>query len=157
MNTTLTLYRVGFFVHLKDRGEGGFLAYVRKTAIMLHPNHLKFRTTHFWILAKLLTLVKWSKWWCQHYFWWHHQKYDMFWLNFKLFLCLKSTGGTEGTESCSFVGFVQKTLFRIKVSRGLKSPPVWYRVKLEAVFHHKHFISNVKSCIRVCSVFSCCY
>ena len=38
----------------------------------------------------------------------------------------------KGTESCNFIGFVEKKLFRIKLSLRQKAPPfppAWYRVK----------------------------
>ena len=41
----------------------------------------------------------------------------------------------EGTETCSFIGFVGKTLLRIKVSCEPKSPPspAWCSVKYKTI------------------------
>ena len=59
--------------------------------ILLHPNHMEVSTTHLWTLTKILTLVTWSKWWRQHYFWWRNHSRKTFCLSFKFLLCLKST------------------------------------------------------------------
>ena len=45
----------------------------------------------------------------------------------------------EGTESCSFIGFVEEKSFRIRVSCGPKSLLAWFRVKamiLEPIYRN---------------------
>ena len=49
----------------------------------------------------------------------------------------------EGTESCSFIGFVGKKLFRIKVMRGTKSYPAWYRVNKKRVKTQRDIFNDI--------------
>ena len=57
---------------------------------LFRPNHLELGTIHLWTWAKILTLVTWSKWWRQHYFW-RRYHLQQFFLSFKFFFCLKFT------------------------------------------------------------------
>ena len=53
-----------------------------------------------------------------------------------IFLCKMILGKSqEGTETCSFIDFVGKTLLRIKVSCEPKSPPspAWCSVKYKTI------------------------
>ena len=48
----------------------------------------------------------------------------------------------EGTESYGFIGVVEKSLLRNKVSRRPKIPTAWYRVKVLDIYIINLYLMN---------------
>ena len=72
VSVSVLLNRLTLYLLQTLERQGGCLAHVRKTAtkaIYFTQNTWNLVQHVFGLVTKILTLVKWSKWWRQHHFW----------------------------------------------------------------------------------------
>ena len=128
----LTLYQACFLNFWKV-GRRGSLACIRK--IVIKPvcfTQVTWNLVQLMFGFKKITLITWSKWWRQHYFDDIIIQQQLLRLSFKFevtlkhgeiinSICLHSKPSPLNILNfCSFVGFVGKKLYRIKISRWPK-------------------------------------